>query len=63
MIHRIEFKDRNNVISCYLPDGSAPDKHAVEELYQMTGLEAATIFWRCRELRRFTTDRPGLPGI
>ncbi len=39
MIHRIEFKDRNNVISCYLPDGSAPDKHAVEELHQMTGLE------------------------
>ena len=26
MVHRIEFKDRNNVIPCYLPDGSVPER-------------------------------------
>ena len=39
MIHRIEYTDRNNVISLYLPEDSVPDKNAVEELHQMTGLE------------------------
>ncbi len=39
MIHKIEYKDRYNAISCYLPEGSAPDKKAAEELYQMTALE------------------------
>lgn len=39
MVYKIEYKDRNNVISCYLPDGSAPDKNAMAELHQMTALE------------------------
>lgn len=39
MVYKIEYRDRNNVISCYLPDGSAPDKNAVAELRQMTALE------------------------
>ena len=39
MIHRMEYTDRNNVISLYLPEDSVPDKNAVEELHQMTGLE------------------------
>lgn len=39
MIHNIEFKDRSNVISCYLPETSVPDKNAVEELHRMTALE------------------------
>lgn len=39
MVHTIKYKDRSNVISCYLPEGAAPDKNAVEELYQMTALE------------------------
>ena len=39
MIHKIEWKDRNTAISCYLPEDSAPDKNAVAELYQMTALE------------------------
>ena len=39
MVHKIEYKDRNNVISCYLPEGSAPDKNAMAELHQMTALE------------------------
>ena len=39
MIYKIEYKDRYNAISCYLPEGSAPDKKAAEELYQMTALE------------------------
>lgn len=39
MIHKIEYKDRSSVISCYLPEGSAPDKNAVAELHQMTALE------------------------
>ena len=39
MVHKIEYGDRENTISCYLPEGSVPDKSAVEELHQMTGLE------------------------
>ncbi len=39
MIHKIDWKDRKNVISCYLPEVSTPDKNAVAELYQMTALE------------------------
>ncbi len=39
MIHKIEYKDRNNIISCYLPKDAVPDKNAVAELYQMTELE------------------------
>lgn len=39
MLHTIEFKDRKNRISCYLPEGSLPDKNAVEELHRMTALE------------------------
>lgn len=39
MIHKIEYKDRTNVISCYLPEDFVPDKNAVTELYQMTELE------------------------
>ncbi len=39
MIHKIEYKDRSNVISCYLPEGSVPDKNAAEELHQMTAME------------------------
>lgn len=39
MEHKIEWKDRRNVISCYLLEETAPDKNAVAELYQMTALE------------------------
>ncbi|MCM1214364.1 MAG: RtcB family protein [Lachnospiraceae bacterium] len=39
MIHKIKYKDRENVISCYLPEDSAPDKNAVAELHQMMALE------------------------
>ncbi|MDE6621602.1 MAG: RtcB family protein [Lachnospiraceae bacterium] len=39
MVHKIEWKDRRNVISCYLPEDAAPDKNAVAELRQMTALE------------------------
>lgn len=39
MVHKIELKDRNTVISCYLPENSAPDKNAVAELQRMTELE------------------------
>ncbi|MDE7478441.1 MAG: RtcB family protein, partial [Lachnospiraceae bacterium] len=39
MVQKIEFKDRNNDIFCYLPEGSAPDKNAAAELHQMTALE------------------------
>lgn len=39
MVHKIEYKDRNSVIDCYLPKASVPDKNAVEELHQMTALE------------------------
>ena len=39
MVHKIEWKDRKNVISCYLPEDVAPDKNAVTELHQMTALE------------------------
>lgn len=39
MVHTIKYKDRSNVISCYLPEGLHRIKNAVEELYQMTALE------------------------
>lgn len=39
MVHKIEWKDRTNRISCYWPEQSAPDKNAVAELHQMTALE------------------------
>ncbi len=39
MVHHIKYKDRNNVISCYLPEDCAPEKNAVAELHQMTKLE------------------------
>ena len=39
MLHKIEYKDRHNIISCYLPKGAAPDKNAMEELHRMTELE------------------------
>lgn len=39
MLHKIEYKDRANGISCYLPEGSIPDKNAVAELHQMMALE------------------------
>lgn len=39
MVHKIEYKDRGNTISCYLPEGSVPDKSAAEELHRMMGLE------------------------
>ncbi len=39
MIHKITYKDRNNVINCYLPEGAVPDKNAEAELYRMTALE------------------------
>lgn len=35
----MEWKDRSSAITCYLPEGAAPDKNAVAELYQMTELE------------------------
>lgn len=39
MLHKIEFKDRKNILSCYMPEGLTPDKNAVAELHQMTELE------------------------
>ena len=39
MVHKIEWKDRKNVISCYLPEDVAQDKNAVTELHRMTALE------------------------
>ena len=39
MVHKIEYGDRGDTVSCYLPEGSVPDKSAVEELHRMTGLE------------------------
>lgn len=57
MIHKIDWKDRKNVISCYLPEVSTPDKNAVAELYQMTALEetlerlAATGYFQGKEPR------------
>lgn len=39
MVHNIKFKDRNNIISCYLPEDCSPEKNAVSELHQMTELE------------------------
>ncbi|MDE6055665.1 MAG: RtcB family protein, partial [Lachnospiraceae bacterium] len=39
MVHKIEWKDRKNIISCYLPGNAAPDKNAMAELHQMTALE------------------------
>ena len=39
MLHKIEFQDRHNVISCYLPENSAPEKKAMAELHQMTAIE------------------------
>ncbi|MDE5824064.1 MAG: RtcB family protein, partial [Lachnospiraceae bacterium] len=39
MFHKIEWKDRKNAISCYLPEDAAPDKNAMAELHQMTALE------------------------
>ncbi len=39
MVYKIDYKDRNKSIACYLPEGAAPDKSAVEELHQMTALE------------------------
>ncbi|MDE7273012.1 MAG: RtcB family protein, partial [Lachnospiraceae bacterium] len=39
MVRKIEWKDRKNVIACYLPQDAAPDKNAVAELHQMTALE------------------------
>ena len=39
MVQKIEYGDRGDTVSCYLPEGSVPDKSAVEELRQMTGLE------------------------
>ncbi len=57
MIHKIDWNDRKNVISCYLPEVSTPDKNAVAELYQMTALEetlerlAATDYFQGKEPR------------
>ena len=39
MVHKIEFQDRHNVIFCYLPENSAPEKKAMAELHQMTAIE------------------------
>ena len=39
MVHKIGYSDRSNMISCYLPEGSMPDKNAMAELHQMTALE------------------------
>lgn len=39
MVQKIEYKDRENVISCFLPEGGAPDKNAIAQLHQMTALE------------------------
>ena len=39
MKYKIEWKDRKNEITCYLPEESVPDKNAVAELHQMTALE------------------------
>lgn len=39
MIHKIEWKDRKNEITCYLAEVAAPDKNAMAELHQMTALE------------------------
>lgn len=39
MIHKIEYEDRKSSISCYLPNGLAPDKKALDELREMTALE------------------------
>lgn len=39
MRHILKWKDRKNVISCYLSEDAAPDKNAVAELHQMTALE------------------------
>lgn len=39
MVYKIEWKDRKNVISCYLLEDAAPDKNAMAELHQMTALE------------------------
>lgn len=38
MKYKIEWKDRKNEITCYLPEESVPDKNAVAELHQMTAL-------------------------
>lgn len=43
MIHNIEYKDRDNIVSCYLPEGSVPEKNAMAELYQMTALEETLV--------------------
>lgn len=43
MLHTIEFKDRKNKISCYLPEGSAPDNNALAELHRMTELEETLV--------------------
>lgn len=50
MLHKIEFKDRSNILSCYLPEGTMPDKNAVSELHGMTELETT--------IERLS-DRPG----
>ncbi len=39
MVHKIGYGNRGDSISCYLPEGSVPDKSAVEELHRMTELE------------------------
>ena len=39
MVHKIKYGGRGDTVSCYLPEGSVPDKSAVEELRQMTELE------------------------
>ncbi len=39
MIHTITYPNRTHTISCYLPDHSQPDRHAIAELGQMMELE------------------------
>ncbi len=59
MIHNIKYKDRDIVISCYLPDGVLPDKNAVEELHQMAGLEET--LKRLEAVQFFAKE--AMPGI
>ena len=61
MIHKIKYKDRNDVIFCYLPKSSVPDKNAVTKLHQMTALEETLIPMTGRQ--RQAMFRYGLEGL
>lgn len=56
MVHNIKYRDRNNIISCYLPEDCSPDKNAVAELHQMTALEET--LRRLTAIPSFSQDNP-----